>query len=243
MTEENKLRQLFSRHQELLVSALGVSSVHEHPVAKGDNSELAWREMLSKHLPNRYQVATGIVIDHEGTESDYIDIIIFDRYYSPIVFHFNDVLYVPAESVFAVIEAKQSLNKSHVDYASKKAKSVRALKRTSAPIRQMNSTLATKADTKQILAGIVTTKSDWSPALGDPFNRALAEAAKASPIDFGCSLNDGSFSITYNDAGEPTIVKSDSNSSLISFFVGLVSELQAMGNPPAIDLQKYYQRS
>jgi hypothetical protein len=243
MTEENKLNQLFSKHQELLAAALGASSAHEHPVAKGDNSELAWRKMLSEYLPNRYQVATGIVIDHEGAESEYIDVIIFDRYYSPIVFNFNEVLYVPAESVFAVIEAKQSLNKGHVDYASKKAKSVRALKRTSAPIRQMNSSYATKMDTKQILAGIVTTKSDWSPALGDPFERAIIEAADTSPIDFGCSLNDGSFSITYNEANESTIVKSDSDSSLISFFVGLVSQLQAMGNPPAIDLQRYYQQS
>lgn len=199
--------------------------------------------MLSGHLPNRYQVATGVVIDHEGTESDYIDIIIYDRYYSPIVFDYNGVLYVPAESVFAAIETKQSLNKTHIEYASDKAKSVRSLKRTSAPIRQMNSTIATKADTKQILAGVVTTKSDWSPALGKPFKSAIAEASKNAPLDFGCSLNDGSFFITRDEAGESIIDISSSESSLISFFVGLVSQLQAMGNPPAIDLQKYYQQN
>ncbi len=243
MTENNRLHELFSKHQELLAATLGVSSVHGHPVAKGDNSELAWRKMLTQYLPNRYQVDTGFVIDHEGTVSDYIDIIIYDRYYSPIVFNENEVLYIPAESVFAAIETKPVLNKGYLEYASNKADTVRALKRTSAPIRQMNSTVATKTDTKQILAGIVATKSDWSPALGDPFANAITEVAKTSPLNFGCSLNDGSFSITYDEDRKPTIVQSDSKSSLISFFVGLVSQLQAMGNPPAIDLQKYYQQN
>lgn len=241
MPDNNKLHDLFSKHQQKLVSSLGLSSVHDHPNAKGDNSEVTWREMLSTYLPYRYKVDKGMVIDHEGSTSEYIDIIIYDQYYSPIVFRENDVLYVPAESVFAVIESKQMLNKGHVEYARDKAKSVRALKRTSVPIQQMNDAMATKTD-KGILAGIVTMKSDWSPAFGQPFKDAIAEAATVSRIDFGCALNDGSFSATYDD-GSSTITCSDSDSSLISFFVDLVARLQALGNPPAIDLRKYYQQS
>ncbi|WP_280450689.1 DUF6602 domain-containing protein [Nocardia cyriacigeorgica] len=243
MTKTNKLHELFSQHQNLLVASLGLSSVHDHPNAKGDNSEVTWRKMLSAYLPDRYKVSKGFVIDHEGAISHYIDIIIYDRYYSPIVFNENDTLYIPAESVFAIIESKQSLNKGHIEYASDKAHSVRTLARTSAPIRQMNSTFATKADTRVILAGIVTTSSDWSPPLGESFEHAISDAAEVSPIDFGCSLNNGSFSITYDEAGQPSVTTSDSDSSLISFFVDLVARLQAMGNPPAIDLRKYYQQS
>ena len=242
MSNSNKLHDLFAQHQQQLVSSLGLSSVHDNSNARGDNSEITWREMLTNYLPYRYKVDKGFVIDYEGNVSHDIDIIIYDRYYSPMVFNENGVLYIPAESVFAVIESKQILNKGHIDYARDKAKSVRALKRTSAPLRQMNGSVATKADTKEILAGIVTTKSEWTPAFGKPFKQAIAEAADISRIDFGCALNDASFSISYSEEGH-IISCSDSESSLISFFVDLVAKLQGMGNPPAIDLQKYYQES
>jgi hypothetical protein len=241
MPVPNKLHELFSQHQQKLLAELGLSSVHDNPNARGDNSEVTWREMLSKYLPFRYKVGKGFVIDHEGNVSDDIDIIIYDAYYSPIVFNENEVLYVPAESVFAVIESKQVLKKEYIDYARDKAASVRALKRTSAPIRQMNATTATKVDT-EILAGIVTTRSEWSPAYGEPFKQSIAEAASISRIDLGCALNDGSFSVSYQEDTH-SISYSDSDSSLISFFVDLVARLQAMGNPPAIELQKYYERS
>ncbi|MDO3175908.1 DUF6602 domain-containing protein [Mycobacteroides abscessus] len=241
MPEANKLHELFSQHQKLLVAALGLSSVHDNPNARGDNSEVTWRDMLSKYLPSRYKVGKGFVIDHEGSVSQDIDIIIYDGYYSPIVFHENEVLYVPAESVYAVIESKQVLKKEYIEYARDKVASVRALKRTSAPIRQMNDTHATKVGA-EILAGIVATRSEWSPAFGQPFEQAIAEAASISQIDLGCALNDGSFSVSYAE-GSPSISYSEGDSSLISFFVDLVARLQAMGNPPAIELTKYYERS
>lgn len=197
MPDKTKLHDLFSKHQGLLVASLGLSSVHDNPNARGDNSEVTWRKMLSTYLPPRYKVGKGFVIDHEGTYSEHIDIIIYDGYYAPIVFNENDQLYVPAESVFAVIESKQVLKKEYIDYARDKAASVRALKRTSAPIRQMNSTTATKADDKEIIAGIVATRSEWSPSFGEPFEKAIAEAAGISRINLGCALNDGSFSVSY----------------------------------------------
>lgn len=240
MAESNKLHELFLAHQNLLLAELGLSSVHEHPNAKGDNSEIAWRRMLSKYLPERYRVDKGFVIDHESSVSDYIDIIIYDRYYSPIVFNENGALYIPAESVFAIVESKQDLDKGHIEYARDKASSVRKLKRTSAPIRQMNNTVATKVDATRILAGIVTTRSDWSPPFGESFQKAINDAAAISPIDLGCALNHGAFSVIYGESNSPAISISDSESSLISFFVDIVARLQEMGNPPAIDLRRYY---
>lgn len=240
MADSTKLHQLFRAHQDVLLAELGLSSVHDHPDAKGDNSENSWRKMLSKYLPERYRVDKGFVIDHESSVSDQIDIIIYDRYYSPIVFNENGNLYIPAESVFAIVESKQELDKGHVEYARDKALSVRRLKRTSAPIRQMNNTVATKVDAKRVLAGIVTTRSDWSPPFGDAFQNAIDSAATVSPIDFGCALNHGSFSVTYGETSSPEISTSSNESSLISFFVDLVARLQEMGNPPAINLRQYY---
>jgi hypothetical protein len=51
--------------------------------AKGDASEDVWLELLADHLPHRYRVANGIIIDADGRESHYIDIIVYDRQYTP----------------------------------------------------------------------------------------------------------------------------------------------------------------
>ena len=103
---------------------------HRNAEAKGDASEDVWLELLADHLPHRYRVAKGIIIDADGRESHYIDIIVYDRRYTPLVFNQNGTIYIPAESVYAVLEAKQDLTRANIIYAGKKAASVRRLRRT-----------------------------------------------------------------------------------------------------------------
>ena len=86
--------------------------------------------MLQNYLPQRYQAATAHVVDSQGQFSDQIDVVIFDRQYSPFIFKFEGQVIVPAESVYAVFEAKQVINAEQVKYAQDKAESVRKLART-----------------------------------------------------------------------------------------------------------------
>jgi hypothetical protein len=237
MSNNEKIKLMFASLQTKLQADLNLSQVHDNNTARGDNSEVSWRDMLSKHLPARYKVGTGFVIDSDVNQSDAVDIIIYDNHYSPYVFNENEVLYVPAESVYAVIECKQKLDKGHIEYAAQKAASVRALKRTSLPVRQINGDMVAKVDSG-IIVGLVTTSSDWNPPFGEPFRAAIQEAADTSHLDFGCSLADGSFTINYGDELEAQV--SISEDSLVTFFINLVTDLQAMGNAPALDLKAYY---
>jgi hypothetical protein len=45
-----------------------------HPTIKGDEGELLWLNVFSDHLPRRYGIRRGIVIDSEGGRSDAIDL-------------------------------------------------------------------------------------------------------------------------------------------------------------------------
>ena len=90
--------------------------------------------MFNDHLPIRYRTEKSFVVDSKGRLSDQIDAVIFDGQYSPLVLNHAGLLYVPAESVYAVFEVKQTLSKAHVEYAGDKARSVRRLERTSVPI-------------------------------------------------------------------------------------------------------------
>ena len=59
----------------------------DHPGTKGDASEKVWLELLQKYLPSRYQAETAHVVDSQGNFSEQIDVVVFDRQYSPFIFN------------------------------------------------------------------------------------------------------------------------------------------------------------
>src|SRR5205085_11419055 len=102
-----------------------------HPGGRGEASEQDWIRVLKEHLPQRYQADKAFVIDSRGELSDQIDVVIYDRQYSPCLFNQSDQKFIPAESVYAVLEVKQDLSLENIRYAADKAASVRRLYRTS----------------------------------------------------------------------------------------------------------------
>src|SRR5580698_8883765 len=134
MTEWSLSQLLASLHEDIQGRLARVRASISHPGSKGDASETVWVSLLDQYLPRRYQVAKAHVVDSKGSFSDQIDVVVFDRQYSPFIFTYECQTVIPAESVYAVFEAKQSANASLVEYAQKKAASVRKLHRTSLSI-------------------------------------------------------------------------------------------------------------
>ena len=58
-------------------------SLFGHTVIKGDASENVWIELLASYLPKRYSVERATVVDSLGNFSDQLDVVVFDRQYSP----------------------------------------------------------------------------------------------------------------------------------------------------------------
>jgi hypothetical protein len=233
------VRDLLMGQQRQLQSALGMSDDLGHPGEKGDNSELNWLKTISEFLPKRYQATKGQVLDSQGDFSDVIDVIIFDRQYCPLWFSNGSSHYIPAESVYAVFEAKQNLNKDHVEYASEKAASVRNLHRTSAQVVHVSGVETKPKPPLHIAAGILTTRSDWSPMFGDPLHDALVACSGDGEIDLGCALQHGAFDVEARTSSSVDLAKSAPESALMFFLMRLFSRLQAMGTVPAIDMNAY----
>lgn len=233
------LKKLFSSLQDELLAKLKVGDSIPHPTAKGDDTEVNWLEVL-KSLPSRYVVDKGHVIDGEGNLSEQIDAIVYDRYYSPLILRRDSIIYVPAESVYAVLEVKQLLTKEHIEYAGNKAKSVRELNRTSAPVRQIDGSLRRREHLPPILAGILAINSDWNPPFGDSFRESLTGLDALSKLDLGISLRNGSFNCSYSADNVLDLNTSQPDVALISFFINLTKQLQLLGNAPGIDLDTYY---
>lgn len=241
MAQQNKinLRELFLGLQEELTAALKVNRTGiPHAGSKGSASEVKWIEMLRDFLPARYEVENAFVLDADGNLSEQIDIVIFDRQYCPLLFNHNGVKYVPAESVYAVLEVKQALSKEMVEYAGGKAASVRRLRRTSVAIPHAGGVFSPKKPFR-ILAGIVTLDSDWSPALGEPLLDVLCALEENNRLDLGCSLRHGSFEVLYPEGDAPQYDQSEQETALIYFVLRLLQRLQQLGTVPAIDLREY----
>jgi hypothetical protein len=235
------LRRLFLGLQKQMIATLTTHRENIlHPGSKGDASEFRWVKIFKRYLPKRYQVAKAFAVDSNGTISKQIDILIFDRQYSPFLLNQDDSLYVPAESVYATIEVKQEINKNYLESAGEGAASVRSLFRTSDQIVQAGETIENPKKPFDILSGIVSLDCPWNPPFGDPFNDTIKSLKAEKRIDFGCSLKHGAFNITYTEktSVSPSIdVQKDD--ALIYFFLNLVKRLQKLGTVPAIDINAY----
>jgi hypothetical protein len=206
-----------------------------HPGTKGDASERVWLELLDTYLPKRYQVATAHVVDSRGVFSEQIDVVVFDRQYSPFIFRFQGQTIVPAESVYAIFEAKQSVNAGQVAYAQGKVASVRRLHRTTLPIPYAKGTYPAKP-LIPILGGLLTFDSDWAPAFGKPFEKALAEGDGEGRLDIGCVAAHGHFIL---DPAVNSYAFALEGKPATAFLFNLISLLQFSGTVPMIDIQAY----
>jgi len=205
-----------------------------HPGTKGDASEAVWLQLLQTYLPERYAAASAHVVDSAGIFSDQIDVVVFDRQYSPFIFHFEGQKIIPAESVYAAFEAKQSINAEQVAYAQKKVASVRQLHRTSLPIPHAGGTYPPKPPSN-ILGGLLTFESDWKPALGGALTQALSAGDSTGRLDLGCVAAHGLFSC--DKAGCHTATPQ--GKAATAFLLELIARLQDTATVPMIDVRAY----
>jgi len=235
MSEWSLSRLLAGLHDDIQQKLETVRKTLSHPGTKGDASEAVWLQLLDTYLPKRYQVATAHVVDSRGVFSEQIDVVVFDRQYSPFIFHYQGQTIIPAESVYAVFEAKQSINAGQVGYARDKVASVRRLHRTSLPIPHAGGTYAAKA-LPPILGGILAFDSDWSPAFGGAFSDALDGSAVEDRLDIGCIAAHGYFSFNREAGSYDTF---PGGKPATAFLFGLIAELQFNGTVPMIDVNAY----
>lgn len=82
-----------------------------HYGERGRIAEEIIKSVLSRILPKRFSIGTGVVISAHGDVSRQTDIVIFDNFFnSPLLSEFGSCLF-PAEIVFATIEVKSVLTR------------------------------------------------------------------------------------------------------------------------------------
>jgi hypothetical protein len=218
--------KLFKTVQQNIVERLNVNrEVFSHPVVKGDASEDDWYQVLKSFLPEAYEISNGaFIIDGKGMASDWIDLVIHDRFYSPLFFTVGKTKCVPVESVHAVFEVKSEFSANTLAYAAAKAASVTSLTYTG-------------SHGKSIVKGLLTTTSKYKRTTGPTVVKRLRQLDSSSQLDFICVLNEVSFTVNY----EPrfSIQTSKREATLMFFLVKVLDMMLNNGPSLRLDLTSY----
>jgi hypothetical protein len=207
-----------------------------HYGERGHVTEKHFLSTLRAYLPDRYSVDSAIVIDSNGKTSDQIDVVIYDRYYTPTLLDQAGHKYVPAEAVYCVMEVKPVVNRAYLIYAGRKASSVRRLKRTSVSFPTAGGTTGTKPPFR-IVSGLVAAKPAWKEGFGKPFKEVLEDLKGKSRLDCVLAVSNHYFD-TFDEPARPGRCITGKN-VLIFFLFRLLKKLQTLGNVPGIDWDAY----
>lgn len=136
-----KSENVFERIEEnyrylnkMMVEEIDIASAHGG--ITGSYREEMWMRFFRSIIPLKYSLAQGvIIIDSEKSRSREVDIAVYDEQYTPYVFQYNTLKFIPIEAVAVAIECKsEKLNKKNLKAW---AKSITDLKSCASGIARM----------------------------------------------------------------------------------------------------------
>lgn len=229
------LRNAFGSEQACLVANLQSSLRITHKGDRGEVNEQFFIDFLRAYLPNRYTVEKAIVMDSNGSVSHSIDVVVFDRQYTPTLLDNDKHRYVPAEAVYAVLECKPKIDKGYLEYAGDKVASVRKLKRTSVDIYHAGGKFEAKK-LFEIIGGILAIEVGWSDGFGDTFKKNHQQLTGQRRVDCGFAATGACFDIFAEDG---IYTFGPERNALAYFAFRLLWKLQSMATVPAVDWMAY----
>lgn len=232
---ETFLRDAFSTEQECLAANLKSSLRITHKGDRGEVNEQFFIDFLRAYLPNRYTVEKAIVLDSLGQVSDSIDIVVFDRQYTPTLLDNDKHRYVPAEAAYAVFECKPTIDKGNLEYAGDKIASVRKLHRTSVDIHHAGG-IFKKKELFPIVGGILAANVDWADGLGESFRKNHEALTGDQQVDCGFAASGVCFDIF---ADRRAYTFGPPENALAYFAFRLLWRLQSLATVPAVDWMAY----
>lgn len=229
------LRDAFASEQICLSANLKSSLRITHKGDRGEVNEQFFINFLRAYLPDRYTVEKAIILDSMGAVSHSIDVVVFDRQYTPTLLDNDKHRYVPAEAVYAVFECKPKIDKGYLEYAGKKVESVRKLHRTSVDIHHAGGVFKAKP-LFPIIGGILATEVGWADGLGEAFRENHGTLVGDQRIDCGFAASGASFDVFAEDDAYTFGPKEN---ALAYFAFRLLSKLQTLATVPAVDWMAY----
>lgn len=79
----------------------------DQPTTQGTNREEIWKSMFERIIPQKFNIERSVfIVDSKGNISNEVDLAIYDEQYTPYIFKYGMIKFVPVEAVAAVVECK-----------------------------------------------------------------------------------------------------------------------------------------
>lgn len=129
MQELRNLNKYYQRLAKTISSQLQLETPNHH-VTSGTSRELIWLELFKRLVPKKFKLARSVfIIDSDGHISAEVDIAIYDEQYTPYVFNYGEMQFIPIEAVAAVVQSKsRSMDQSILDNVTKWVETFQCLK-------------------------------------------------------------------------------------------------------------------
>jgi len=130
--------------QQLQAEVNFINSIFKHQGIKGEGNERILRDLITKFIPKKYGVGTGIcVVDSQGNQSRQCDIVIYDSFLYPSLLSLSSIHLFPVDIVYATLEVKTTLTHDSSAEAIANIASVRKLKFINSEIPNNSSVMQT----------------------------------------------------------------------------------------------------
>lgn len=82
----------------------------QHPYTTGSYREQVWKDIFQMIIPKKYCIEQGVfIMDSYGNISKEVDLAVFDEMYTPYIFHYGKIMFIPIEAVSVIIQCKSQL--------------------------------------------------------------------------------------------------------------------------------------
>lgn len=121
--------EIFTQAAQRLRSEFEELSTVPHNALKGGEAEDLVRKFLRDHLPRRFGVGSGFLIDPDDSVSRQSDVVIFDAIDCPVYRTSEDAGIFPSNNVAAVVEVKSRITKERLRSAFENIAEAKSLKK------------------------------------------------------------------------------------------------------------------
>ena len=95
------------RKMEMEIATQLNYQVNNHHLTAGTHREEIWVDFFRRIVPKKFNIARSVfIIDSQGSVSNEVDIAIYDEQYTPYVFNYGHIKFIPVEAVAAVVQCK-----------------------------------------------------------------------------------------------------------------------------------------
>lgn len=106
------IKENYLKMERELVTQLNYD-VSNHQLTAGSYREEIWEHFFRRVVPKKFNIARSVfIIDSKENVSKEVDIAIYDEQYTPYIFNYGLIKFIPVEAVAAVVQCKSRNLKS-----------------------------------------------------------------------------------------------------------------------------------